>query len=244
VHHGLEDASAGGLAWEQSAETEEAPAGLALVVEDDAGWQGILSELLVEADYRPRLCNSFGEALGYLRRERYRLAVVDLSLTGSAALDANMDGYELLASTQAAGIPTLVVSGIATHEDIQRAYTERGIFACMEKQTFDRRAFLRIVKEARAAAQASRPLDPLTRREREVLELLAQGLSNKEIADTLVITTNTVKRHLKAIFGKLRVHSRAAAAARAISAGMPAEWPGTDSTAGREDDDIPSPAFN
>jgi DNA-binding NarL/FixJ family response regulator len=117
----------------------------------------------------------------------------------------------------------VVVTGVAGVEDIERAYDERDIFACMEKQTFDRQAFLRIVREARAAAGTGRELAHLTRREREVLELVARGLSNKEIAETLVITTNTVKRHLKAIFEKLEVHTRAAAAARAISAGMPAD---------------------
>ncbi len=195
----------------------------ALVVEDDAGWRGILSELLAEAGYQPYLCSSFGEARGSLRREKYDLAVVDFSLTGSIVPGDNMDGYQLLASTHALGIPTIVVSGVATMDDIERAYTERGIFACFEKQTFDRHAFLRTVDEARDAAQASDVLAQLTRREREVLELVAQGLSNKEIARALVITTNTVKRHLKSIFEKLGVHTRAAAAAKAISAGVPAE---------------------
>jgi DNA-binding NarL/FixJ family response regulator len=208
---------ADGSSTGQSMDTEHAPVGLALVVEDDAGWRGILSELLVEAGYQPRLCSSFGEARGYLRRERYILAVVDLSLTGAITPQANMDGYELLTSTQAVGVPTVVVSGVASLDDIERAYTERGIFACFEKQTFDRHAFLRSVAEARDAARASDKLAHLTRREREVLGLVAQGLSNKEIAEALVITTNTVKRHLKAIFEKLEVHTRAAAAAKYLS---------------------------
>ena len=146
-----------------------------------------------------------------------------------------MDGFQLLASTQTLGIPTIVVSGIATTDDIERAYTERRIFACFEKQTFDRHAFLRTVDEARDAAKAGEVLAHLTRREREVLELVAQGLSNKEIASTLVITTNTVKRHLKSIFEKLGVHTRAAAAAKAISASIPAERPETGARSPRED---------
>jgi DNA-binding NarL/FixJ family response regulator len=199
------------------------PAELALVVEDDAGWRVILAELLAEAGYQTRLCSGFGEARGYLRRERYVLAVVDLSLAGSAASDTNRDGYQLLATTQTLGIPTIVVSGVATLEDVERVYDEGGVFACLEKQTFDRRAFLRILDEAREAAGSGEILAGLTSREREVLELVAQGLSNKEIAKALVITTNTVKRHLKSIFEKLEVHSRAAAAAKAISAGLLAE---------------------
>ncbi len=224
----------------QAIAASEAPVSLALVVEDDAGWRSILSELLTEAGYQPRLCSGFGEARGYLRREKYELAVVDLSLTGSIAPETNMDGYQLLTSTQTIGIPTIVVSGIASLDDIERAYAERGIFACLEKQTFDRQAFLSIVDEARAAARAGDKLAHLTRREREVLELVAQGLSNKEIAEALVITTNTVKRHLKAIFEKLEVHTRAAATAKAISAGVSAEWVKAETLANHKDADSKS----
>lgn len=56
--------------------------------------------------------------------------------------------------------------------------------------------------------------DPLTERELEVLHLLAEGLSNKEIGRRLVIAPSTVKQHLKHIYGKLDVHSRIQAVAR------------------------------
>jgi DNA-binding NarL/FixJ family response regulator len=52
----------------------------------------------------------------------------------------------------------------------------------------------------------------LTRREEEVLSLLADGRSNTEIADTLCITRNTVKSHLTHIYSTLGVHSRTQAA--------------------------------
>jgi len=161
------------------------------------------------------------------------LAVVDLSLADPEVAQANpwrrrsaeqdLSGYRLLASTRAAGIPTLVISGVATPDDIERAYSEQGIFAFLQKQTFDRKAFLRTVQEARVAGGASSELDCLTIREQEVLQLLAQGMTNKELAEALFITTNTVKRHLKAIFSKLEVHTRSAAAAKAISAGIVVE---------------------
>ena len=50
-------------------------------------------------------------------------------------------------------------------------------------------------------------------REREVLDLLAAGLTNIQIGEKLFISANTVKRHLKAVFEKLGVNNRAAAAA-------------------------------
>jgi DNA-binding NarL/FixJ family response regulator len=206
---------------------EEWPHGLALVVEDDAGWRSILAELLRDAGYAVRLCSGYGEALGRLRRERFALAVVDLSLTSGPSIRGRweeMDGYRLLASTQAGHIPTVVVSGVATPERIERMYAEQGVFAFIEKQTFDRRVFLRTVEEARAAAEGHGELDVLSRREREVLGLVAQGMTNKEIAETLYITPNTVKRHLKSIFAKLNVHTRSAAAAKAVESGMSIEW--------------------
>ena len=122
----------------------------------------------------------------------------------------------MLADTKAAGIPTIVVSGVASVDEIQRAYTEQSIFAYLEKQAFDRNTFLRLVNEARLSGENLSGLEQLTEREREVFDLLAKGMTNKEIADNLVITTNTVKRHLKAIFEKLEVHTRAAAASKSF----------------------------
>lgn len=54
----------------------------------------------------------------------------------------------------------------------------------------------------------SQALDKLSPREREVVALLAQGLTNKEIASTLVISAETVQTHVRHILDKLRVKSR------------------------------------
>jgi DNA-binding NarL/FixJ family response regulator len=53
--------------------------------------------------------------------------------------------------------------------------------------------------------------DGLTPREVEVLGLLAAGLSNREIADTLVVSVRTVGRHIDNIYGKIGVHERSKA---------------------------------
>jgi LuxR family maltose regulon positive regulatory protein len=58
-------------------------------------------------------------------------------------------------------------------------------------------------------------LEPLTAREREVLQLLAAGASNGEIARRLVLSLGTVKKHVSNICGKLDVQSRTQAIARA-----------------------------
>ena len=63
-------------------------------------------------------------------------------------------------------------------------------------------------------------VEPLSERELEVLRVLATGLSNKEIAETLFIAVGTVKQHLKSIYGKLGVHSRTEAAHRARDLGL------------------------
>lgn len=61
---------------------------------------------------------------------------------------------------------------------------------------------------------------PLTRREREVLRLVARGLSNREIASSLVLSEHTVHRHVANILRKLTQSSRAAAAAHATRVGL------------------------
>ncbi len=60
----------------------------------------------------------------------------------------------------------------------------------------------------------------LTAREVDVLALLADGLTNREIATRLFISEKTVSAHLGHIYGKLDVHSRVQAAARARSLGL------------------------
>lgn len=60
----------------------------------------------------------------------------------------------------------------------------------------------------------------LSERERELLHLLAQGLSNQELADHLVVSLNTVKTHLKNLFRKLAVKSRTQAVNKALQCGL------------------------
>jgi ATP/maltotriose-dependent transcriptional regulator MalT len=60
----------------------------------------------------------------------------------------------------------------------------------------------------------------LSERELEVLQLIAEGLTNPEIASRLFLALNTVKTHSSSIYGKLGVHSRTQAVARARALGL------------------------
>lgn len=71
-----------------------------------------------------------------------------------------------------------------------------------------------------SSADGQPPLDPLSRREREVLRLMAVGRKNREIADELVVVTGTVKAHINMIYQKLGVSSRVQAVVRARTLGL------------------------
>jgi len=66
-------------------------------------------------------------------------------------------------------------------------------------------------------ARTHPPVESITRRELEVLQLISCGLSNKEIADSLVIAPTTVKKHASNIYGKLGVKRRTQAVALALT---------------------------
>lgn len=77
-------------------------------------------------------------------------------------------------------------------------------------------AFARLLLQTiRRLAQTPRQY-PLTSRERAVLELLARGLPTKQIAEDLAVSYHTIDSHVRSIYEKLNVHSRAGAVAKAL----------------------------
>jgi DNA-binding NarL/FixJ family response regulator len=85
------------------------------------------------------------------------------------------------------------------------------------------------VRSVPSGARASTREHPagLTRREREVLELLVDGATNEQIADRLVISVKTVDHHVSSVLSKLGVPSRRVAATEAVRLGLVPAGPGT-----------------
>ena len=78
----------------------------------------------------------------------------------------------------------------------------------------------RLLKAVASSPKALESGETLTEREIDVLKLVAQGASNSQIAETLTISINTVKVHLRNILDKLRLDNRTQAAAYALRAGL------------------------
>jgi DNA-binding NarL/FixJ family response regulator len=72
----------------------------------------------------------------------------------------------------------------------------------------------------RESSSDDSPIDPLTAREMEVIQLMAQGLANKQIALALGISEHTVKFHLSSLYAKLGISSRTEAVKRGIELGL------------------------
>ncbi len=83
-------------------------------------------------------------------------------------------------------------------------------------------AFAQIVpvSQSEVSNQKSTLVEPLSQRELKILQLIAQGLSNREISERLFLALSTVKGHNRNIFDKLQVQSRTEAVARARELGL------------------------
>lgn len=198
-----------------------------LIIEDDANWQNIFSEIITDFGFRAIPASTYQAALAALTGQTYALAIVDISL--SASKHADRGGVELLKQMARlpGKLPAVVVTGYATVDLAIETLVELNAVHFFRKDKFDRRKFARVIKKE-AVKRASAPaglnspeagpdvLKTLSKREEAVLALLIQGRTNKEIAEVLTISVNTVKKHVQSIFTKFNVDNRASAVARAL----------------------------
>jgi len=170
------------------------------------------------------------EALELFEKVQPEVALVDLRLPGEYGLD-------IIKSTRAIAnhCKYIVLTSYATEEDIRRAMEEEvDGYILKEALPEELISAIRMVAKGRKYydpvviqyamerndAREEKNMDRLTRRELEVLSALAKGMNNKTIAQTLIISEHTVKKHIGQILEKLSLQDRTQAALYAVSKGL------------------------
>ena len=194
----------------------EPPADTVLIVDDDPGVRALLARVLEGAGFTTYAAESGEEALAQARSQRPSLVLLDIRLPG-------VSGYEVcheLRSTFGDEVAIVFVSGVRT-EPFDRA---AGLMLGADDYLVKPFAPDELVARVRRLLERATPSSPralnLTGRELEILGLLAEGLQQAEIAARLVISPKTVATHIEHVLGKLEVHSRAQAVARAYRDGL------------------------
>ncbi len=182
--------------------------GPVLVVDDDPVVVELVELALVGAGHPT--CRAFSglEAISIVAREAIGAAVLDVNLPGRS-------GYEVCREIRrlyGAAVPIVFVSG-----DRKEPYDRVGGLLLGADdylvKPFDPRELVLRLETLFRRARTLPGERPLTPRELEVLTLLAEGLTQVEIAYRLDITSKTVATHIERILGKLGVRSRAQAVA-------------------------------
>ena len=181
-----------------------------LVVDGESAVPSVITSVLDPAGYRTTEVETGEQALELVHDERPDLVVLNVKLPG-------MSGYEVCKTIRddfEQELAIVFVSSERTEPYDRAAGLLLGAddylaapFAPEELLARIRRLVGRQPSSARSYGQ------DLTKREREVLKLLARGLGQGEIAEDLSISSKTVATHIQRILGKLRVHSRAQAVA-------------------------------
>ena len=201
------------------------------IVEDDAGVRQSLEWLLKSsAEFSlGSSCGSAEEAWRMLPKSIPEIVLMDINLPNHSGIECTARLKEMLPSTQVVMITVYddtdkVFSALragASGYILKRAAPERILQAIREVHSggvpMSSEIARKVLGAFREPATASAEAQSLSRREQEVLELLAQACSNKEIADKLSISIETVAWHLRHIYTKLHVRSRTQAALRFLS---------------------------
>lgn len=212
-----------------------------LVVEDEPLLQQRLCAVLMQLGYAQDallMAASLAEARACLAVQPVALALVDLQLP-----DGN--GRELIEQLRAddPGLGILVVSAWSSEDAILGALRAGATGYVLKERddievSLSIRSVLRggapidpfiarrilellpVLTVAVPAAQRQDPGEPLSERERQILQLVADGLSNREIAEQLFLSRYTVESHVKRIYRKLAVSSRTMAIRAARQQGV------------------------
>lgn len=203
-----------------------------LLVDDEPPLLARLARILRELGHAPATLHSaadIAQAKVLAHGTRFAMALVDLGLP-----DGN--GVELIRWLRArdADLPILVISAWSTEEMILDALRAGATgYVLKERDDIEIALSLKsalkggapidpfIARRILALASMTRALTPvskgaeapafretLTEREFDILDLVAKGMSNQEIAESLALSRFTVETHIKRIYGKLAVHSR------------------------------------
>jgi LuxR family maltose regulon positive regulatory protein len=186
----------------------------------------IAQDRLDEALERLRRLLQDAEAAGGHNYVIASLALQAIVLQAQGKLDQALTALEraLLLAEPEGYVRTFIDEGALMGELLRQAATQRiapeyvdRLLAELAKETKDKQP----EELSRDLGRASPHLvESLSERELEVLRLLAAGLSNREIAEGLYLSINTVKTHTKSIYSKLNVRSRVQAVNRAEELGI------------------------
>jgi DNA-binding NarL/FixJ family response regulator len=187
-----------------------------LVVDDDEAQRELISTVLGRAGFSTVDAANGEEAMAAARRHQPRLVVLDVLLP-------DVSGYEVchrLRDEFGSTVSIVFLSGERTEGLDRAAGLLVGADDYLVKPFSPDELLARVRMRLPAALEEPSLPSDLTKRELEVLRLLSDGLSQKEIASSLVISSKTVAAHIQHILGKLGVHSRAQAVAQAYRRGL------------------------
>jgi DNA-binding NarL/FixJ family response regulator len=182
-----------------------------LVVDDDALFRAYVRSVLEEGGYRVVEAVDGLAALAAVRAERPAAVILDVNMP-------RLSGYEVCRSLReehGPDLPLMFVSGERTESFDRVAGLTIGADDYLVKPFAADELLARLRSLLRRAGRPEAAASTLTRRELEVLRLLADGLDQAEIAERLVISPKTVGTHIERILAKLGAHSRAEAVALA-----------------------------
>jgi DNA-binding NarL/FixJ family response regulator len=190
--------------------------GRVLIVDDDEGSRELLRAILESDGHGTTLVASGEAALESARQEKPALVLLDVNLPG-------LSGYEVcdvLRRLYGDAVAIIFVSGDRVESYDRVAGFLVGADDYVVKPFAADELLGRVRALLRRSGNGGNGESSLTPREAEVLQLLAEGLEQAEIAERLVISTKTVASHVERILAKLGVRSRAQAVAVAYREGL------------------------